>query len=206
MNDYVWVCQGMSDATLILQGLNNDIRETDFDRAVAIRKKIEAGESLPREDFPQTIWGQMKDYRSGQRPDLFCSQGYWAVSSKAADILGRYDLGGGGLFPVILLEEDRIKPVPGEWFCWNIGNVKRGLLPEASTGLSRPMGGVFGIRQPSDCDIKCRRDVVSGAAVWMDPSVDGAFFMHQDLGQALIDAGLANEKSGFGELIKCALI
>lgn len=206
MNDYVWVCKGISDATLIFQSLKNDIREADFDRAAAIRKRIDAGESLPREDFPQTIWGQMKDDRPGQRPDLFCSQGYWAVSSKAADILGRYDLGGGGLFPVILLEEDRITPVPGEWFCWNIGNVKNGLVPDKSTGLSRPMGGRFRIRKASDYDIKCKLDVVFGSAVWLDIAVSGAFFISRDLGDALIDADLANEKSGFGELIKCALI
>jgi hypothetical protein len=209
-DDYVWVCQALGDTTVTSGVMFNDIRKNDKEHAIAIREKIRKGESLSSENFPQKIWGTPPATRRKYDFDLFHADGYWGVSAKAAEVLRRFDLGGGGLFPVELfkakgVECDDANPISGEWYCWNFGNMKQSFIPEQSGKLFRAGEGKWDLSsQAEDFSVKLARS--EGPDVWIDPALPRALFFSKDLGQALVDAGLANKKSGFGKLIKCALV
>ena len=101
---------------------------------------------------------------------------------------------------------DHVTPVPGEWFFWNVGNVKESFLPEKSEHIRPAPGRRWRTLKAADHDLKCSPTANTGPDVWIDPNLRGVLFLGRGLGQALIDADLTNEQAGFGKLIKCDVI
>ena len=151
----------------------------------------ESGESLPPECFPTRLWtGGERDHKAF--PDLFQGVNGLVVSQRCAEVLGRFDLGHGHLYPVQLLRRDRVTEVPSSYFYLNIGNRKTGFLadlspcawPVSAGGWSPPPG-------LKDDEFSVSTAVLEGPDLWVDTDVWDAFFVSDRLGAALTAAKLA---------------
>jgi len=154
------------------------------------------GYPLEEDKFPKQIFGTSsstpKDYRL---PELFYGYGCWVISSAAAEIFRQFDLGQGALYPVDVLERDRITPINGPWFCINFGNRKSAFIPEKSTRfrhdyVSDGKKGWFPRLPYNDNNLSVSREALFGPDVWIDPDVGSAFFISDGLGVALKNAKL----------------
>jgi hypothetical protein len=121
------------------------------------------------------------------------NSGFWFVSSEAADVLRQFDLGGCKLHPVEVLMEDRKTPLPGSYFVLDFDSWKDVFLPEQPPEFPSRRGAT-GIWKPT---MSTKDDVValstaakSGADLWWNPNIWGAFFLSDALVQALRKAGV----------------
>lgn len=186
MSDFVWISTAPGHASN-MRPLRNDISETDPARFDVARAKIKAGVSITVEDCPKMIFGaphaKEKDYNL---PDLFTGYGYWVVSKAAADVLRQFDMGGGGLYPVRILKNDRTTLVPGEYFCLNFGNVKDTFLPDQSEKILPFVRDIWSVMAGAkDWDLCFGIQSINGPDIWLDPKVDDAFLLSAALGLAL---------------------
>jgi len=156
------------------------------------------GESLPAERFPKELYA----FRSSEFdsvvlykdfPDFFHS-GFYMVSGAFADVFRQFDLGGGGVYPTKLFQEDRTTEITGDFHCLNFGNKKEAFLPEHSPRASKSR--LFSHMQPpaviKDGDIAVSRIALEGSDIWIDPTLRNSFFMSDRLWQGLVAANVHN--------------
>jgi hypothetical protein len=193
MSDYVWVSPMRLESALIGY-FNTDIVVKDLDLAVQGEKLNQKGQPVPETMCPKKIWGDEDVPFFDKIPDLICAQGQWIVSAQAADVLRRFNLGGGALYPVTegIYQQDQVTRVPGEFFVWIFGNVKQGFLPDQTTKCF-PISGAYWWEisyDLADDDIAVSQAVLGGPDVWLDPLLFDSIFLSGALGDALEAAGL----------------
>lgn len=204
MSDHVWICTAPSDPTL-----SDIVTTTDVDnnRILEIAPIARKGGVLGADQLPTEASGAVGGYRLDQFgehwPDLSHYAGLWILSERASNVIRGFDLGSGLIRPLRLHDTTSGTPASGTWFIWNIGNLKEALLPERSQNLRPAAGRAFALLDARDHDVKCMPEATTGPDIWIDPKLRHAIFLSAALGQALIDAGLATEQSGFGTLIRC---
>jgi hypothetical protein len=204
MTDFVWVSTAMTDPRQD-RPFTNDIGEGDLQRVAAVQRRLESGSVPPDEDYPSVIWGSKeRGARTfGSLGDLIKGYGYWVVSERAAEVIRQFDLGGGGLRPVAVLQKDKITPIADHmWFCLTFGNTKTCLKPEVSRRIEALGGGRWILEPASDGDITVSSNALGGPDMWVDPTLVRAFFLSGALGSALQKAKCAK---GFG-LQKCPVL
>lgn len=191
MNDTVWISVAPWHGSN-LRAIANSFTVSDdlLKHASECRAANNAGESLDQNCFPKEIFGASDSSESDyELPNLFFAASVWAVSKAAADVLEKFDLGGGALFPVKVLKKDRQTPVGGEWFCINFGNRKSALLESQSSSLRqgyiRPKEKGWLPKAMKDGDVAVSSAACSGPDIWIDPQVGDAFFLSDALGKAL---------------------
>lgn len=149
------------------------------------------GYPLDAEFVPQEIWGISSAVeRHYKFPHLFAAGNVWVVSTAAAAVLRRFDLGAGALYPVAVMKKDRETPVDGEWLCLNFGNRKSAFLPEQSENaysdyIRNGEKGWFANATLFDGDFAVSAQALAGPDIWIDPDVGDAFFLSEALGKAL---------------------
>jgi hypothetical protein len=204
MTEYAWMSTAMGDPRR-LRPFTNDFDGKDISRLVSIQERHEAGMPLSAEDFPQAIWGSTKRGARtfGKLPNIFFGYGFWVVSDTCAVVMRQFDLGQGGLYSVKVFQKDKKTPIGDhEWFCLNFGNVKSGVVAEASDKLFLRSGGIWSVRATvADDDVVLSPSVLEGPDMWIDQKVMQAFFMSWRLGSALKQAKCT---SGFG-LYRCRI-
>ena len=150
-SSYAWLSGVMVDPRR-LRPFTHDLvdNEDDLDRVVATIKRNDGGEPLGPEAFPKAIWGAAHRgaRKFGKLPDIIYGYGYYAVSTRCADVLQRFDLGGGALYPVKkYLQKEKTTPIGGhDSFCINFGNVKRAFVAELSQNIEPWPGGRWAMR------------------------------------------------------------
>lgn len=199
MSDYIWVSNAMMDSRIKLF-VETDINTADPARAIEAQSLNDRGEPVPAELCPAKIWANRKAPQFDRMPieampDLFYARAHWIVSQKAADVLRRYDLGGGALHPVRdgVFREDEKTRVAGEFYTWIFGNMKSAFLPD-ETPKKEPFG-VSGLRwnMPftlADMDIAVSAASLAPPDQWLDKTLFDAVFFSRALGDALDAAGL----------------
>ena len=203
MNEVVWVSDVMNDPRQ-MRAITTDLNEADSKRAISIERRNDAGASLKEDDFPKAVLpGSNKKGPFKRMPNLFKAGCYWVVSSRVADVLRQFDLGGGGLYPVNVYQKDRATRVDGDFYCINFGNVKRAFLPELSP-LARdwPQGRRVLPWVPKDGDVAVSADAYVGPDIWVDPMLFNTFFVSDRLRSALKKAGL----DGAFRLFRCRVV
>lgn len=156
--------------------------------------KNRRGESFSAENFPKQLFAHR---RSGDKaqfyddlPDYF-SCDFVLVSERVAKILQAMDMGGGGVFPTELFQEDGKTLVEGNYYCLNFGNKKTAFAlehsPRARSSLaSRVMSPPFNVK---DDDIAVSASALRGPDIWIDPTLRASFFLSDRLWQAIKSAG-----------------
>lgn len=191
MPAHIWVSNARADSRLILM-VTSDITAADPDRAIEAQRLNDSGMSVPPDMCPQMIWGDTGEPAIGSLPDVFYANGYWVVSARMAEVLTRFDLGGGALQPLAggVVQADRTTRVPGEYFVWIFGNEKRAFLEQHSP-KARPMGGAptrDWCKMPSvmeDDAIAVSTAALAGPDVWVDPQLFKSIFVSGAVGDAL---------------------
>lgn len=147
----------------------------------------ESGEPLGPQCFPSALWtAAERDH--GSMPDVFQGVNGFVLSNRCADVLRRFDLGQGNLYPVKLLKRDRQTEIPGAYFYLNIGNRKRGFQPALSpTAWPVSAGGWSPPPALKDGQFSLSPEVLIGPDIWVDTQVWNAFFVSDALAKELFD-------------------
>lgn len=207
MSSSVWVSKAPADSSLADGVTLSDLSGHGNQQLIRLSQTGRRGGVVAPNEFPKEIWGQVGDYRAhhfpNYWPEISYYSGLWIVSGTVAAILESVDLGGGVVAPVRRFERDHATPVPGEWFCWNVGNVKTAFLGPRSKSVIAVGSNMWLPVDVKDHDLKCSHDAETGPDAWFDPQLHDMLFLSARLGRAVIDAQLATEKAGFGPLIEC---
>lgn len=163
------------------------------------------GQRLPPGYAPVRLWDDDdsdEDQHSGYPviiaehvPDIFFGCGSWIISERVAEILQRFDLGEGAVFPVSegLYLRDESTRIPGNYYSWVAGSKKAAYDSGNSVNVRRE--GNFGPWDlmpwvPSDGDIAVSGAALEGPDVWKDDGLFKSLFLSGPLGNALEAAGL----------------
>lgn len=173
-------------------------QDEEFRKAyVAACRASGRGEPIPPGLLPKAFfaWRGPHDERkplTKRLPHLTLSD-FWFVSSEAADVLRRFDLGGCKLHPVDVLMEDRKTPLPGSSFILDFDSWKDVFLPNQSPNVAM-MTGSKTRRMPhlstADDAAALSTDALHGTDIWWNPLLLGAVFLSDRLVQALRAAGV----------------
>ena len=191
----VWISSALADSELILP-LTHDLWVDDRPKAMEAEKLLKKGMPVPKDACPKRIWGKENAGIFASLPALFCAEGHYIASEEPAHILHQFELGSGAVYPITegVHQKDDLTRVPGQYFCWIFGNVKRAFLEGQSPSApalvndERDWCGMPVVME--DGDIAVSASALSGPDVWIDPTLFKSIFLSGPLGQALIDAGL----------------
>lgn len=215
----VWVCDSLQDTTL-QRFVTMDLWEEDRDNALAIAKKAQWGEIVTPEEAPKEFLFSTTGNEKRAFPDFFHNSGFIGVSQVFADVLQKFDMGGGALHPIDIVKLDKTH-VEGQFYCWTIGNKRQLFLPELvdpktvskydatyeSAAYVKETGytgdrDTYGLRPGADGTLPVSGSALEGSAVWVDPFVPTTFFMQGSLVAALKAAGVATKL----KLYKCRVV
>jgi hypothetical protein len=189
---HVWVSDCREDSTLII-AMKSDLSERSLESSAKASLMSLLGQTVPFDLLPQKFWEKPKYPLPRRLPNFFVGNGNWIVSWKAADIIARFDLGDGGLYPVEIFQSDRTTPVEGEFLCLNVGAQKSAFLPERSPRALKQPGledwTLPGAQKDDVFHVSTAAN--DGPDVWWDPRVRSGFFVSQALGDALKKARMA---------------
>lgn len=206
MSEHVWLSIA-KQKTSLWQPVTTDISENDINAAIEGQKLNDTGLPVPRHLCPNKIWRLKDALKSKTMPDIFFASCQWFVSERAADVLRKFDLGSGALYPLTegVFQKDRVTRLPGNYFCWTFGNTKSVFLPEVSQKVRAPeVPGLWWKMpwNPVDGDIAVSRDALTGPDVWVDKILFQSIFLSGPLGDALDEIGLLETF----RLFKCRVV
>ncbi len=206
MSSHVWISGARQEAGLI-QRVHTDIESQDNKNDVEGQQLNDKGLSVPPELCPKKIWGDGSAPTFKKMPDLFWAWSQWIVSERAADVMRKFDLGGGALYPVSegVYQNDGVTRVPGNYFCWTFGNAKTSFFADLSRNMRPPDVAGLWWSMPwklQDDDVAVSDAALVGAEVWLEKMLFKSVFLSGPLGDALDDAGL---RKAF-RLFKCRVI
>jgi len=187
VTNWAWVASFSTIEVAEPKFMSCELAESDIGALSNILRELKNGEPLGPDSFPKQMWNQ-KPKPIKQLPQIFMGAGYWVLGGKAAEVFRQFDLGGGGLYPVEILQKDRSTRVDGDYFCLCFGNRKKALASADSQSL-RPIGTGSQYWKlpavPADDAVALSAAAVSGPDVWIDPALWLAFFVSDGLAQAL---------------------
>ena len=201
MTDYAWMSVASVNPDLMFaistEAVQDGPPEAKATMLEAIRKN-QTGHPIPVGVLPRTFFawrGPHDDSKplTKKLPHFSLCGGFSVVSSEAADVLRRFDLGGCKLHPVEVLMEDRKTPLPGSYFLLDFDSWKDVFLPDQSPEFPS-RSGATGIWKPNmrtkDDALALSGAARAGADIWWNLNVWGAFFLSDRLAQALSAAGV----------------
>jgi len=203
----VWVSGAMINPAMLRPITHSFFGEDQIDFAIAAKRANEAGKPLGSEHFPPEIFVKRDAGTNYDKlPDLFFAGSYWVVSGAVAEVMRRFDLGEGALYPTKVYRKDRKTPIGDEWFCLNFGNVKSALDLVRSTFIRQLAPGTTStfhkLNEAKNGQLVLDQSALDGPELWVDENLGDAFFLSEGLGSALKNAGLSRP---FG-LKKCKLV
>lgn len=203
MTDHVWVSDLMGNEASIVAEVRGIFGPEG--RAVEGAEIIVSGQPAPSGYGPIKLWDRdntTEDQHSGYPvniakhvPDIFVGCGFWVISKRVAEVLQRFDLGEGTVFPISegLYLRDETTRIPGEFFSWTAVGDKSAFLPDETP--EKRKFGIAGTRwklpwQMCDGNIAVSRAALQGPDVWLDDGLFKSLFISRPLGDALEAAGL----------------
>lgn len=154
------------------------------------------GYALPREQMPEAgaVWNEKAFCKMA---DIFAIGGFFAVKGALAEVLSRFDLGGGGLVHLPIYQADLQTSYPGEFFLLNFGARKNTILPECSENVVKFVVDKTSGRQiwkvsagAKDGDVALSAAALAGPDLWMEEDLDNKIFMSDALAQAISEIGM----------------
>ena len=155
-----------------------------------LQKRMERGEpleigSIPRERFHRNRW----KFEETLPPVIVT--GYIALNRDVAAIFAQFDLGGGRLHPIDLIEHDRTTLISDDYAILTPGNAFEAFDLERSTGVKRLqfMGRLHYVVEVPDAKDRPLYVLQQGFSctpdVWVDPRVMSSLFLSERLVDAL---------------------
>lgn len=172
------------------------------------RERSSQGYKIARAQFPEgvAVWNEKAFARA--RDFLFLS-GFLTVKQKFADVLNRFDLGGGELVPVPLFKADLTTPWPEPYYYINYGGSKDTLLARGSRNLrlmyenAETGASLYSTHAAfGDADMALSQQAKDGADIGIERRVHSKLF----LSGALVDALLAAKINVDLELKTCRIV
>ncbi|WNZ54000.1 hypothetical protein QT397_02340 (plasmid) [Microbulbifer sp. MKSA007] len=152
------------------------------------------GEKLKREEFLEAAY-VFNTKRWSRVQDIFALCGFYCAKGEFAEILKRFDMGGGELVEFPIYEADKTTQFPGPFYFINWGSQKHCFLHEESNGVKatarNPETGFHRWRVaigPQDGDIAVSGDALQGADLWIEPLLRSKIFMSGQLHDAIVKA------------------
>lgn len=168
---------------------------------------VRSGHFLPADRFPKNNAPRRHDDAHRRRVPQIFSNGFIFIRKESADVLRRFDLGEGALYPTRLWYPDFVTPVRTEVFYLSQGNWKDAFLKERSPTAYE----VWRFQKPSlwrlppnpkGGELLFSPRALEGPDIWFDRSIDSrVFFISDRLAKALREARLAAD----WKLIKCPI-
>ncbi|WP_413876019.1 hypothetical protein [Albidovulum sp.] len=200
MTDHAWMSVASVNPDIMFD-LRSDASFSDDEEFrksyVAACSASARGEPIPAGMLPKTFfaWRGPHDESKPLTRKLahLTRSDFWFVSAETADVLRRFDLGGCKLHPVEVLMEDRKTPLSGSYSVLDFNSWKDVFLPDQSPEFPSPRGvrGLWqGRNSTPDGAVALSAAALSGADIWWNPKVIGAFFLSDRLVQALRAAGV----------------
>jgi hypothetical protein len=188
MSEHAWVASFTRIEVNHGKYMSCELAETDSQAISKIRHDLRHGEPLGEDAFPKKLWN-LKAKPIRQLPQIFMGAIYWVLGAKAAKVFSEFDLGGGGLYPVEVLQNDRKTRIEGEYSCLCFGNTKSALQWDQSTGIHpiKPDRTEYWNLNPVPVDdsVVLSSAALDGPDVWIDPALWLTFFVSDGLAQAL---------------------
>ena len=177
--------------------------------AYAATGRSAEGQKLDRSQYPEAVavWNEKAFEKKAS--DFLHLSAFLTVNEKVANILRRFDLGGGELVPVPLYKADRVTPWPEPFYYINYGGPKDTFVPEQSPEAefqyNNPQTGIDLYRtpfRPADDGIALSADALMGADIWFEAKIDRKLF----LSGALVDALHTAQIDVDLRLAKCRIV
>ncbi|HMO06582.1 MAG TPA: hypothetical protein PKD10_02900 [Paracoccaceae bacterium] len=169
-----------------------------------LQKRMERGEPLEIGDIPRERFHRNKWQYAESLPPVILT-GYLALHRDVAAIFARFDLGGGRLHPIDLIEHDRTTLISSDYAILTPGNAFEAFDLERSTGVKRiafmdKVHHVVEVAGAKDRPVYVLQPGFSCAPdVWVDPRVMSSLF----LSDRLVDALKAAKFEKFFSLTRC---
>lgn len=187
--DDIWICAWFMTGTR--KGFTDELVEADPNANAMNVEKNQLGDCVPEIAFPKIMYPMYPDEKKFKSlPDAFIA-GKPCVSRRVVDALAGFDLGRTKFLPVTFLQTDRKTPIPGVYFCVRFGEKKEGgfvpeMSPAARTNKYRDTGYWRPPLTLKDDVIAMRESAREGVALWMDPLIQGCFFVTGEVAEKLI--------------------
>lgn len=202
MSDAVWVSNVYSDTTLV-KAFRSDVELTDRMAAVDLVKRQKHGEALGEPNFPKKFVARYRDRAMGRQPDFFFAGGFLCVSDRFADVVMKFDLGAGGVYPVHLVQYDGETPVEGRYFGLDIGATKRCVSDAKSRLLVQGSSVAPALpHDHRDDDIAVTQAALDGAEIWIDLCLFQCLFF----GDRLVTSMKAHSLAARLKLKRCRVL
>lgn len=165
------------------------------DDVYANMQRAGQGYALSRKELPEAgaVWNEKRFKRLR---DIFYAGGFLVVRGKLAEVLGRFDLGEGGLVPFPIYQADLETPYPGEFFLLNFGCRKDTVMKSHSNNIANrgvdKETGIELLRVHSwsvDGDVALSQFALKGPDLWIEERIDNKIFISDSLCQSLEEVG-----------------
>jgi hypothetical protein len=200
MSDCAWVTDGLMDAEIIcnfstevmqkiLKGPRNENAELR-DRAYKLVAAYRRGERVIDSDVLSDEVTLQRVTKPVEPPPPFFTNDYAFISDDLRAILEQFNLGQTAFKKVTLVNPFKKTRHPN-YNILNVCEVKDEIDVENSQGLSAKAFSKSYYFTPTENDLMAvRKNAVEGAELWMDHTIDGAFFISDRLHAALKQAKL----------------
>jgi hypothetical protein len=187
MTETAWVSNAIDDQALIKR-IQADVKLVNLRVGEENAHRHLRGETLRPDEMPKKFFG---DKRYGKIKSLIhlCScNGFMLTSKQAADVLAKFDLGQGGVFPVEIYQPDKTTVFDLGYHFLNFGAVKQTLAVSQSLKLQARGFGLKNYEMPTimaDDLIAVSTTALAGPDLWTDPLLSHSFFVSDRLAKAL---------------------
>lgn len=193
MTANTWISRAPSDASNLRPLLHSfsDINAAASQFHIKTTERNADGFPLGPECFPDEIWiGKNARPSATNLPHLFYAGAFWVISATAAHVLRQFDLGKGALYPVRVLQKDRVTPLGEGYCCINFGNRKSAFLPDQSENarhgyIRDGRKGWFPRSTLANDQFAVSAIALAGPDIWIDPDVGDAIFVSDAFARAL---------------------
>lgn len=189
--------KGMLDSTA-LRGwvaMQDGFEPDPLGNSLTIFRKSNKGLAASQSEYPAEMYMRKgrNDHKKAKRHFMTC--GLMIISEESANVLRKFNIGTGNIYPVKLFHPDKKTQMEDNYYFLNIAEKKNAFLTEQSPVRFAPYGEEEGIWTPNpnhkDDQYVFSSVALDGVDLWMDERLQSAFFMSDALAQAMKDAKVA---------------
>ena len=187
----VWYGDAFRKTEMRAAGDKDQIRVfIEANRLMRLHGTAPTPDIVPSKYFWPYVNGEIKPPADG----LFKAAGNLMVTKKCAEIMRPFDFGDGYLHECWFYQNDQTTKLPDPYYALVFGASKTALIPDRSTARPNSYNDKLWdiVIDPKYGDAVVSSDALTGADIWIDPTVSLGFFVSGALYDALKTAGFAN--------------